>query len=154
EDIATVESELVVPSSDTAPTAEAVAEAGAPTDAGGGSWSCSPACSAGKMCCPSALTTKCVTARPEGCKVPDLTISGSRAKKSISIGWEYFEPNSCALVEECVQSPGWRRLLRFDTVTPNVGTGDMALGKPSPTNPNFVWSPCHGHYHFLGYANY
>jgi hypothetical protein len=46
-----------------------------------------------------------------------------------------------------------RKLLRFSTRTPNVGTADLRLGDPRAGGP-FVYSACHQHYHFIGYANY
>jgi len=64
-----------------------------------------------------------------------------------------FPPSSCVLVEECVGGLGVRRLLRFDTLTANVAQVDLLLGDPA-TNPGFVWSPCHGHYHLEGYSEY
>jgi hypothetical protein len=55
--------------------------------------------------------------------------------------------------QSCVTGTGKRKLLRFDVATPNVGTADLLLGDPV-NNPLFVFSPCHGHYHFSGYAKY
>jgi hypothetical protein len=44
-------------------------------------------------------------------------------------------------------------VLNFTTRTMNVGPADFVIGDPS-MSPDFVWSPCHGHYHFYAYADY
>lgn len=53
-----------------------------------------------------------------------------------------------------VGAPGYRCLLRFDTVLMNRGDGDLVVGDRSdPTNPYapyFVFHECHGHYHGYG----
>lgn len=127
-------------------------DAGAP-DAGP---MCMPACTGvGERCCPAGLAAECVTETESGeCPMPDLTVLPDRAAATARVEWQYFEPGHCAIVEGCVAGEGWRRLLRFDTVTPNIGTGDMHLGVPTDMNPSFVYSMCHMHYHFQGYANY
>jgi hypothetical protein len=38
-------------------------------------------------------------------------------------------------------------------VTGNTGTADLSLGDPA-LSPDFVYSECHDHYHFDGYADY
>jgi hypothetical protein len=83
----------------------------------------------------------------------DLTIDAQRLATSWFVEDRGFSSASCALVEGCVGGPGVRRLLRFDTLTPNLAQVDLVLGDPT-TNPAFVYSPCHGHYHFSGYAEY
>lgn len=84
---------------------------------------------------------------------PDLTIDQTRIYTSWFVEDRGFASSSCTLVEACVGGPGVRRLLRFDALTANVSQVDLVLGDPS-TNPAFVWSPCHGHYHFAGYSEY
>jgi hypothetical protein len=54
----------------------------------------------------------------------------------------------------CIGAPGNRRLLRFDTVTANIGDADLELGVPSSNDELFEWSECHMHYHFSNYAVY
>lgn len=84
---------------------------------------------------------------------PDLTIDAQRLAASWLVEDRGFSSSSCALVEGCVGGPGVRRLLRFDTLTPNLAQVDFVLGDPT-ANPGFVFSPCHGHYHYQGYAEY
>jgi hypothetical protein len=85
--------------------------------------------------------------------LPDLTIDVAALGSSVMFQTRNFPPGDCALVEGCVAQPGVRRLLRFSTVTPNIGAGDVFFGDPR-AGGNFVYSSCHQHYHFNGYANY
>lgn len=107
------------------------------------------------MCCPAALGHQCLAPSPDGtCPLPDLAIAHERVAASARVVWQEFDAGDCAIVEGCVGAPGWRRLLRFETFTPNHGSGDLRLGTPTESSPNFVWSDCHGHFHFDGYADY
>lgn len=63
-----------------------------------------------------------------------------------------YAVNSCDVVEGCAL-PGPRRYLLFTTETRNIGDADIVLGDPS-RNTNFVFAPCHGHYHFNDFADY
>src|ERR1043165_5747163 len=82
--------------------------------------------------------------------LPDLITWGPAASPRIQT--VTFSSSSCAVVEGMVQA-GTRKLLRFTTETRNQGTADIYLGNPA-TNPQFVYAPCHGHYHFNNYAHY
>ncbi len=115
---------------------------------------CEPACAEGQMCCPTGVHTQCVPLDEDGCNVPDLTIDDVAALNSLDIDWIDTADDPCLLLEACVGGPGLRRLLVFDTETPNLGSGDLIVGKPSMSNPDFEYSMCHGHYHFEGYAAY
>lgn len=88
--------------------------------------------------------------------LPDLTVSLARARADLAVQERTFAPDDCELLEEdlCVGGPGERTLLHFAVLTPNVGDGDLLLGTPGSGNPNFVYSTCHEHPHFLGYAAY
>ena len=86
--------------------------------------------------------------------LPDLTIDAARLQSSIEIKTAVFRSIDCALVEGCVDGKGKRTLLRFDVATPNIGTADLVLGDPRSNTNIFEFSPCHGHYHFTGYASY
>jgi hypothetical protein len=88
--------------------------------------------------------------------LPDLTVNLARAQIDLALRLADFAPDACELDpdEDCVLAPGTRRLLHFAVETPNLGDGDMVLGVPDPNNPTFVYSACHRHYHFVGYAEY
>jgi len=85
---------------------------------------------------------------------PDLTVYGPRTDMDLAIEERHFEANACELTpqENCVAAPGDRTLLRFSVETPNIGEGDFFLGAPNTSRPEFQYSPCHEHFHFLGYA--
>jgi hypothetical protein len=111
-------------------------------------------CSAGATCCLAGFLGTCVTLQDaQACPLPDLTIDQGVAAQSLFLDHAYFAPESCALAEGCVDAPGNRAILRFDTQTPNIGEADMILGAPGEEH-GFEYSSCHGHYHFEGYAQY
>jgi hypothetical protein len=119
----------------------------APTDA----YECTDECAEEQrcgesVCCP--LGTECAS---RGCPLPDLAVDADFAAPTLT--QETFSAEHCALVEGCVAAAGSRRLLRFNTRTPNLGPGDVHFGAPDQ-NALFEYSPCHGHYHFTGYADY
>lgn len=86
-------------------------------------------------------------------QLPDLGVDETDLRNSITVDREFFGPDHCAVVEGCIGGTGERTLLRFNTVTPNYGPGDLFLGDPRG-NPEFQFSACHGHYHFDSYADY
>lgn len=88
--------------------------------------------------------------------VPDLTLDVDKARVDLSLREKTYPLDACELHsdEDCIGGAGTRRLLGFSIRTPNVGSGDLLLGKPSDDNPIFQYSDCHNHYHFQGYAEY
>ncbi len=67
-------------------------------------------------------------------------------------------PDACTVQEGCLRGLGTRDLIIFTTYIENVGGDDYYIGK-TPENPGdpstqFVWDPCHQHWHYLGYAEY
>ncbi len=60
----------------------------------------------------------------------------------------------CAVIEGCVTGDGVRRLLRFNSLTANLGPGDLVVGDPDDHPDLFAESSCHGHKHFNEYADY
>lgn len=82
--------------------------------------------------------------------LPDLIVNSAAVNPHIE--QRTFTSTNCEVIEGCVPV-GTRQLLLFTTESPNIGAGDLVLGDPT-TNSLFVWSPCHGHYHFTNYAQY
>jgi hypothetical protein len=95
---------------------------------------------------------------------PDLL--GSRPDLDHNyITYRYVEPSSCTRLE-CIDAPGWRRLINFDAMHVNVGPKMLEIGyisfirnDPSSFNPLefhnlYYWDPCHNHPHFSAYATY
>ena len=89
---------------------------------------------------------------------PDLAVDPQRFVAQMEIVDRYFAPTDCAIAEEVVGGPGYRRLLRFDTVLMNRGDGDLVVGdrsdKDNPYAPYFVFHQCHGHYHIKYFSIY
>ena len=81
--------------------------------------------------------------------LPDLIFWGPTSAYTEA---QSFFPEPCDLNEGC-GTCSTRRVLRFDTETRNIGQADLVLGDPQ-NNPLFVQDPCHGHYHFEGFAEY
>jgi hypothetical protein len=89
---------------------------------------------------------------------PDLAVDQQRFVAQMEIVDRLFAPGDCAIAEGVVGAPGYRRLLRFDTVLMNRGDGDLVIGDRSdPDNPYaayFVFHACHGHYHLRDFSIY
>jgi hypothetical protein len=94
--------------------------------------------------------------------MPDLRLDTSALANGVSYDLLYFEPGACELkpADLCVGGPGARLLVRFDTFAVNDGDVDLVLGVPDPNEklpsgePKWVWSDCHGHFHFNSFARY
>lgn len=89
---------------------------------------------------------------------PDLTPDPKQFVQQMEIVDRLFDTSSCELQEGSVGGTGYRRLLRFATVLINGGDGDLVVGSPTdPNNPYhsvFMFSPCHQHYHIIGFSDY
>jgi hypothetical protein len=86
--------------------------------------------------------------------LPDLIVVDEQMQDPPSIQLRNFGADDPSVVEGCVLAPGQRRILKFDTVSGNVGNLDLYAGIPGPDNDLFTWSPAHGHYHVAGFAEY
>jgi hypothetical protein len=116
---------------------------------------CTPACGPTQCCSPQNGLFTCVDVDPDGyCPAPDISVRADRIEGRTDVQWRYFPPDDCALLERCAGGPGWRRLLLFDTVTPNLGSADLFMGAPAYNADRFEYSACHMHHHFNGYAGY
>ncbi|PRQ10203.1 lysyl oxidase family protein [Enhygromyxa salina] len=132
-----------------------------------------PACGAELLCCPEGPVYdgvyRCDYPAPElgdtpplqpggpltgplGCDAPDLTVLDWDLSVYTQLIW--VAPDSCSLYEGCVDGVGWRKVLRFDTKTANVGARDLVLGIPANHPDLYTFSPCHAHHHFDNYAAY
>ncbi len=93
---------------------------------------------------------------PVGCRdargCPDLLVDPMKLADA-DIITQAFSPDDCAVVEGATEA-GTRRLLRFTFTTPNVGAGDLKIGRVADNAFLFEWAPCHQHHHFIDYAHY
>jgi Lysyl oxidase len=89
---------------------------------------------------------------------PDLAVMPEELNNNW-IEYRYIPADSCALVEQCVGGPGWRRLLHFDATIKNTGAEPLFVGATDEDSPPlqhnlFEFSPCHAHYHFRHYGDF
>jgi hypothetical protein len=89
---------------------------------------------------------------------PDLAVVAD-ALASNWVEYRYFPPESCALEEQCVGGPGWRRLLLFDATIKNTGAAPLSVGSTDQGSPPrdhnmFEFSACHEHFHFRHYGDF
>jgi len=122
-----------------------------------GDWTgrCDPACEASECCSPQNGAFVCAPRGEDGsCPAADLWVDPEPIDGRYRLSWRYFAPDACVIEEACVGAPGWRRLLRFATWTPNTGDADLYMGPPEDTPDLFEYSACHAHHHFVSYARY
>jgi hypothetical protein len=86
--------------------------------------------------------------------LPDLVVDRATLLHDVVINTGSFGAASCAVYEGCVAGPGTRRLLRFSVAAINQGQGDIVAPAAAEHPELFEFSPCHGHYHFQGFADY
>lgn len=88
---------------------------------------------------------------------PDLVVQSDLLYTSFQ--YDSLQNNdACYIQEGCLKGFGQRYLIKFSTRIENIGSADYYIGKP-PANPNipstqWIWDPCHGHWHYKGYAEY
>jgi len=88
---------------------------------------------------------------------PDLTILEDVLRSTMMLD-TIRNPDQCAIDEGCLRGLGLRHVLKFSTHIKNIGNRDYFIGMPpdDPQTPTtqFVWDPCHFHWHYRGYAEY
>lgn len=88
---------------------------------------------------------------------PDLVVMKDLLYASVLLD-TIHNPDQCAIDEGCLRGLGVRHVLKFSTKIKNIGNRDYFIGTP-PHNPlqpstQFIWDPCHYHWHYRGYAEY
>jgi len=86
--------------------------------------------------------------------LPDLVINKQRLADEILFDHVNVGAGSCSYVEQCVGGLGDRRVLRFSVEAVNQGQATLTVPPPEDRPDLFVFSTCHGHYHFGGFASY
>lgn len=110
--------------------------------------SCSPPCGPGEFC-----GSDCAC-RPQGEAMPDLVLNAQRLADEVLFDTIEVTDDSCALVEGCVGGAGTREIVRFSVEALNQGQATLTVPPPAERPDLFQFSPCHGHYHFSGFATY
>ena len=81
-------------------------------------------------------------------------MNSDRLKNEILFDHVTVNANSCSLAEACVGGVGDRRVLRFSVEAVNQGQADLVVPPPAERPDLFQFSPCHGYFHFSGFAEY
>ena len=94
---------------------------------------------------------------PECLDLPDLIVLEDVLRNSLEPDL-LLNADACAVEEGCLRGFGNRFILRFTSHIKNKGIADYFIGE-TPTDPNtpsdqFVYDPCHQHWHYRGYAEY
>lgn len=94
---------------------------------------------------------------PECENTPDLVVLESVLRNSVELDF-IANADACMVQEGCLRGTGNRYIVRFTTHIKNNGNSDYFIGE-TPDDPNaptdqFVWDPCHNHWHYKGYADY
>lgn len=91
---------------------------------------------------------------PDG---PDLMVLENVLRLSMETD-VIVNPDACMVQEGCLRGVGNRYIVRFTTHIKNIGNQDYYIGQtpasPSTPSDQFVWDPCHNHWHYRGYAEY
>ena len=87
----------------------------------------------------------------------DLEVNVDLLKTSLEFD-QMTNNDACYVQEGCIRGYGQRNLVRFGTQIFNKGNTDYNIGytpdNSTDTSTQFVWDPCHGHWHYRGYAEY
>lgn len=106
----------------------------------------------------ATISDTCIYPGDPNCDhAPDLVTNEDEFRSSM-----YLEtidnPDPCMLTEGCIRGLGQRHLINFTTFITNIGDLDYHIGPvPSDTSEassQFIWDPCHHHWHYIGYAEY
>lgn len=85
---------------------------------------------------------------------PDLICDQGTLQSSLSVDALTVSLGNCYISEGCLTGYGTRELIRFTTRIANIGQADYYIGSPGANPDQFVWSSCHNHWHYEGYAEY
>ena len=103
-------------------------------------------------------TSQCLYNPDPDCpEQPDLVVQSDLLRTSFLFD-SLQNTDPCYIQEGCLKGMGKRYIIRFSTRIENIGDADYYIGKPpaTPTTPStqWIWDPCHGHWHYKGYAEY
>jgi hypothetical protein len=106
----------------------------------------------------STISDTCIYPGDPACdKAPDLTIDQELLRSTLEF-LDLNNPQVCLVQDGCLRDLGDRQIIHFATHIRNIGNMDYFIGQ-TPTDINevtdqFIYDPCHQHWHYLGYAEY
>jgi len=100
----------------------------------------------------------CIYPGDPGCpNGPDLLLVEEVLRESLQLGYREND-DQCFVEEGCLSGYGERTVLRFTTHIENIGNQDFFIGQPPASqageSDQWEYDPCHGHWHYEGYARY
>jgi hypothetical protein len=98
--------------------------------------------------------SSCVYPPSSLCPGPDLAVDANELETSMYADNLSVGQTNCYISEGCLAGYGNRRLIRFSTHIRNIGNQDYYIGVPDTTLGQYVFDACHGHWHYVGYAEY
>lgn len=100
----------------------------------------------------ATVPAPCIPFGSPECPVgPDLEVVRDAILTSMDV--DQIQTDNCYVEEGCVTGYGLRDIIRFTTHIKNIGETDYFIGTPQP-GTQFVYDPCHNHWHYVGYAEY
>lgn len=84
----------------------------------------------------------------------DMSVVAKSTLASIYTETRTFAADDCEVVNQCTGGPGERRLLRFSTTTPNLGTAAFHVGNHKDNPEMFEYDECNGQHLYADYADY
>lgn len=95
-------------------------------------------------------TSMCVYAGPL-CAAPDLAVDKNYLESSMYMD-NFHNTGNCEVDEGCVLGYGVRKLLKYGVQIWNYGQQPYYVGDQNSNPSAFEFAPCHGHYHYKGFA--
>ncbi len=101
----------------------------------------------------AVVSDTCIYSPSPDCPLgPDLAIDQQMFFGSLQLASQ--SATTCNVTERCLTGYGTRTVIKFSTHIMNVGNQDYYIGVPFVGNPQFDYNNCHGHPHYVGYAEY
>lgn len=101
----------------------------------------------------AVVSDTCIYAPSPNCpQGPDLAIDEPMFLSSLQLSSQ--ASSNCSVIERCLTGYGTRTVIKFSTHIMNIGNQDYYIGVPFVGNPQFDYNNCHGHPHYVGYAEY
>lgn len=106
----------------------------------------------------ATISDTCIYYGNPDCKNnPDLVVLEDEIRNTFHLDF-IANADACMVSEGCLRGTGNRYIVRFSTHIENNGQQDYFIGETPASQDSlsaqFVWDPCHNHWHYRGYAEY